>query len=479
MTRTAFSYKALLPRMRSASENLAQAPSREPKMGHHPSFWRRSLLALLGLSLLASPVMVPQAQARVYVEINQASRQPFPLAIPVFKNLGKNADPDNISEQLADMVVADLRLTGLFNLLDRKAYIEDPAKAGIMPEQFDFANWKQVDALGLVKAGFVVTGSTVKIETRIYDVLATAQIGGKTYENGSVRDLRRIAHRIASDIVFQFTGERGFFMSRITAVSSATGNKEIVVMDADGKGQMSLSSNKSINLLPAWSPRGDKIAYTSYKNGNPDLYVADLVRGVTKKVSAAQGINSGAAFSPDGKSIALTMSKDGDPEIYVIDLEGKEIARLTKSYGVDSSPAWSPDGKKVAFVSARAGGAHVFVMNKDGSNVKRLTYAGSQNVSPAWSPKGDKIVFTGRDQGAFDVFVMNADGSNITRITQDSGDNEDPCFSPDGNYVLYASSRNGRSPNLYISSVDGRSQVRVTEGNAGYTNPDWSGFVEW
>lgn len=464
------------PALRRAARRRAATPSASRASRLR---WLRPLVTLFSLSLLLSPVVAPVAQARVYVEINQASRQPFPLAIPVFKNLGKNADPDNISEQLADLVVADLKLTGLFNLLDRKAYIEDSAKAGIMPDQFDFASWKQIDALGLVKAGFVVTGSSVKIETRIYDVLATAQIGGKTYENGSVRDLRRIAHRIASDIVFQFTGERGFFMSRITAVSTATGNKEIVVMDVDGKGMMSLSSNKSINLLPAWSPRGDKIAYTSYKNGNPDLYVADLVRGVTKKVSANQGINSGAAFSPDGKTIALTLSKDGDPDIYLIDLDGKEIARLTKSYGVDSTPAWSPDGKKLAFVSSRAGGAHVYVMSRDGSNVRRMTFAGSQNVSPAWSPKGDKIAFSGRDQGAFDIFVMNADGSNIVRITQDQGDNEDPCFSPDGNYVLYASTRNGRAAQLYISSVDGRSQMRVTEGGAGYTNPDWSGFVEW
>lgn len=436
-------------------------------------------IALFSLSSIFATLFPYQAQARVYVEINQSSRQPFPLAIPLFKNLGKNADPDNISQQLVDLILADLRLTGLFNLLDRKAYIEDSAKAGILPDQFDFANWKQIDALGLVKAGFVVTGTSVRVETRIYDVQATAQIGGKTYDNGSVRDLRRIAHRIASDIVYQFTGERGFFMSRITAVNNATGNKEIVVMDVDGRGMTALSSNKTINLLPAWSPRGDKIAYTSFKAGNPDLYVADLVKGVTRRVSSAHGINSGGAFSPDGKTIALTLAKDGDPDIYLIDLEGKEIARLTRSYGVDSSPAWSPDGKRLAFVSSRAGGAHVYVMNRDGSGVRRLTFAGSQNVSPEWSPKGDKIVFSGRDQGAFDVFVMNAEGGNIVRLTQDQGDNEDPCWSPDGNYLLFASTRSGRAAHLYISSADGRSQVRVTEGAGGYTNPDWSGFIEW
>lgn len=438
-----------------------------------------SPLILLAALLLLTGGVVRQAQARVYVEIHQSSRQPFPLAIPVFKNIGKNADPDNISAQLSDLILADLRLTGLFNLLDRRAFLEDSNQSGITPEQIDFSKWKAVDALGLVKGGFVVTGTSVRVETRIYDVLAQAQIGGKSYDNAPVRDLRRLAHRIAADIVYQFTGERGFFMSRIAAVSSISGNKEIVVMDVDGKGLQLLSSNKSINLLPVWSPRGDKIAYTSYKQGNPDLYVADLYKGLTRRVSFQPGINTGASFAADNKTMALTLAKDGDPEIYLLDQEGKELARLTKSYGVDSSPVFSPDGRKILFVSARAGGAHLFVMNRDGTGARRLTFSGSQNVSPAWSPKGDKIVFAGRDQGAFDIFVMNSDGSNITRVTQDQGDNEDPCFSPDGNYLLFSSNRGGRAAHLYISSLDGRSQVRITEGPGGYTNPDWSGFIEW
>jgi TolB protein len=442
---------------------------------------KRRITAGIALSTLFAGIvaLVPTLLANVRIVISDPSRQPFPLAIPEFKNLGKGTEPQNLSKQFADQLVSDLRLTGLFNLLDRKGYLEDPTRAGLLPEQFDFGAWKQIDALGLVKGGYETAGSSVSVQLRIFDVVASAQIGGKLY-NGSVKDTRRLAHQMANEVVYQFTGERGFFNSKIAAVSNQSGHKEIMVMDVDGQAMTQLSNNRSINILPAWSARGDQLAYTSYKAGNPDLYVADLVRGVTRRISSFQGINSGAAFAPDGSAIALTLSKDGDPDLYLIDDGGKELTRLTRSYGVDSSPTWSPDGKRLAFVSSRAGGAHIYVVNRDGSGTKRLTFAGNQNVSPAWSPKGDKIAFSGRDQGAFDIFVMNADGSKIVRITQDQGDNEDPSWSPDGNYIVFSSTRDKKGASqLYIASADGRSQVRITSGPGSFSNPEWSPFVDW
>lgn len=432
------------------------------------------------LLTLASLGLAQESKSRVYVEINAPSRQPFPLALPEFKNLGGKADDQKYAAMLADLVEANLRLTGLFTLLDRKAFLENPQAAGLDADAFDMAAWRQIDALGLAKGGFDTRGTQLTTQLRVFDVLAGAQIGAKGYV-GSTKDVRRLAAQMANDIVFYFTGERGFFMSKIAAVDNASGKKEIVVLDVDGKSQVQLTKYASISLLPAWSPFGNQLAYTSYKAGNPDLYVADLVKGVTKRVSYHPGINSGASFSPSGDELALTLAKDGDPEIYVIDASsGREKSRLTRSYGVDSSPSWSPDGRRLAFVSSRAGGAHIYIMNRDGSGVRRLTYSGTQNVSPCWSPKGDRIAFAGRDSGVFDVFVVEVESGRISRVTQDAGDNEDPAWSPDGNYLVFSSTRDRKSRSqLYIASADGRTQTRITNGPGSYSNPRWSPFVEW
>lgn len=431
------------------------------------------ILAALGLSLPGAAA----AQSKVYIDINESSREPFPLAIPLFKNTG-DAEADELGRQLAEAVQADLALTGLFKLLPREAFLEDPATAGVKHGTFDFQSWRAMDALGLVKGSYEAKSANIRVELRLYDVLAGTMITGKVY-TGVRSNLRPLVHKMANEIVYQFTGESGFFNSKIALVSDATGSKEIYIMDVDGLGMLPITRNGSINLSPTWAPGGSALGFTSYKKDNPDLYVSDLVQGVTRRVASYEGGNVAPSFHPNGKEIAITLSKDGDSELYLLDTKGEIIKRLTDSYGIDVSPVFSPDGKRIAFVSNRQGGAHIFVMNADGTDIRRLTYAGSQNTSPVWSPKGDRIAFCGRDQGAFDIFVMNADGTNIVRLTQDQGNNEDPSFSPDGHYLVFSSTRKTSKPQLVISSLDGRFQTVITDGKAGYYNPEWSPFVDW
>lgn len=432
-------------------------------------------LVLLCLTFLPAP---PRAEAKVYIDINESSREPFPLAIPAFKNLSKGGEAEELGLQLAQALQADLALTGLFQLLDRNAFVEDPRTAGVQLGTFDFQPWRAVDALGLVKGAYEVKSANIRVELRLYDVLAGTMIAGKVY-TGVRSNLRPLVHKMANEIVFQFTGEAGFFNSKIAAVSDQSGNKEIFIMDVDGQNMLPVTRNGSINLSPTWGPKGDMLAFTSYKKNNPDLYISDLVQGVTRRVASYEGGNVAPSFHPNGQQVAITLAKDGDSELYLLDMKGEVIRRLTDNYGIDVSPVFSPDGSKILFVSGRQGGAHVFVMNADGSGLRRLTFAGTQNTSPVWSPKGDKIAFCGRDQGAFDIFVMNADGSGIVRITQDQGNNEDPSWSPDGHYLVFSSTRRGKSPQLVLSSADGRFQTVLTDGKAGYTNPEWSPFVEW
>jgi TolB protein len=417
------------------------------------------------LLLLCTPAFV-QAQ-QDYLEVTAPTNRPMPLAIakPVSLFGGQQAD---LAKGISDIFSFDLTLAGPFSVM---AVPPAESKSGIRPGEFDFAPWQSAGANLLVKSGYTASGDSLTIEFRLYDVPRKKELVAKRY-SGKRADLRKIVHTFSDEIMFAVTGTRGPFTGKIAFVSTATGSKEIYLMDYDGYNVQRLTKNRSINLNPDFSPNGKELIYNSYKRRNPDLYRRELFSGTEARISTRPGINVTGAWSPNGSKIALAMSKDGNSEIYTITREGKLLARLTNNSAIEVSPAWSPDGSKIAFVSDRLGKPQIFIMGEDGSNVRRLTTSGAYNVSPRWSPKGDRIAYSRQIGGGFQIFVINADGSGDTQLTSE-GNNEHPRWSPDGRFITFSSKRGGKEA-LYVMRSDGSGQTRVSRGSGADSHPTWS-----
>jgi TolB protein len=429
---------------------------------------RRSHLAVLLLAVgLLVPVLGQAAPRESYIQITGGSAAQLPLGLPPLKQ--ESSGIGESAELLRAVVQRDLTLSGYFALLADEANLE-PSAAGIAPGDFDFDHWRVPGAVGLAKAAINLEGGLFTVRLHVYDVDSATQILQRSISGA---DPRRLAHQVANAVVEAFTGSPGIFDTQVVTIVDFGSGKEVYTIDYDGANRRSVSRNGSINLSPSWSPDGQLITYTSYRDNNPDLWVTDLRTGRHKKLSARSGINAGAEWSPDGQEIALTLSKDQDSEIYALSPDGAIVARLTRNWGIDVSPTYSPGGSRIAFVSSRYGSPQVFVMNRDGTDQVRLTQMGGHNVGPAFSPDGSRIVFAGRDEGRFDIFVINTDGTGLRRLTQSAGDDEDPTWSPDGNHILFSSSRGKGGRQLYIMTADGNHQARLTDGRGSYTNPMW------
>ena len=429
------------------------------------------LLLLLSLCLAWLIPSPASASGAIHIYVGAPGRNKVPIALP-----SPVSDHPKAAE-FYGVVQRDLVLSGWFEVIEEAAYVE-PKGTGIRPGQFNFDDWDVPGAVALAKMGLSAKGADqLRAEVWVYDVPGRRRLGA-TALTVDAQSWRSLAHRMANEIIYQVTGQKGPFNTRFTYARKTKTGKEIGVVDFDGHAQRGITSNGSINLKPIWSPSGTELSFTSYREGNPDLYVADLKQGKIRRLSNRMGINVGGVWSPDRTKMALTLAPDGNPDIYLIDpISGQKIKRLTTSSGIDVAPCWSPDGSKIAFVSERAGGAQIYMMNADGSGKKRVTFQGSFNTDPVWSPNGDRIAFVGRNAGRFDIFVVNTDGSGMMRITQDMRDNEDPSWSPEGNYIAFSSTRTGQAE-IWMSTVDGHHQVQLTKGG-GYLNPNWSPSLEW
>jgi hypothetical protein len=101
---------------------------------------RRALLVALAAASTAA------AQERTYVDVGSPNFQPLPIAVAAFQG-----DGDVRGAEVSDVVRSDLALSGLFDVLDPKGFLADPAE-GFAAPSIKFARWADVGADGLVKA---------------------------------------------------------------------------------------------------------------------------------------------------------------------------------------------------------------------------------------------------------------------------------------------------------------------------------------
>lgn len=434
-------------------------------------FQVRSRLISLTFALLAAVVLAPSAPALAddgfVIDVSKPQRSKYPLAIP----LATSGHP-KANQIIQEVATFDMNVSGWFRALDPRSFLANLEREGL---GVDPTSWKNVGAYGVMKYRSVVSGDRLEIEFRLYEVeKGDRPVLTRTYR-GSKKDIRKLTHMWGNEVVKYFTGEDGFFGSKIAFVTNGKNRtKQIRAMDFDGAAVHSITNNRSINILPAWSPDGSRLAFTSYMRDNPDLYLVGAGGGRPKRISQHRGMNTGASWSPDGSKIAVTLSKDGNPEIYILDAStGRPLSRLTNNRYIDTSPRWSPTGREIAFVSDREGGPQIFVMNADGSGQRRVSMNGSYNTTPTWSPRTDerRIAYTTRDESTFDIVTLDLDSGDMVRITQREGVNEEPSFAPNGRVIAFASSRPGGA-GVYIANADGTGNaIRVWSGAV--TSIDW------
>ena len=434
---------------------------------------RRLLVTLplfLGLGLLGvlahPPDLHPQA-TDVYLNILASGAKKLNIAIPEFAR-PQGVDPQGFAKRLPEIVGNDLTFSALFSVVSGNA----PLPTAPEPLKKALADLQAAGAHAALQGSLTANGEKLIVEVRLLDLTAPEPrpIVTKIYD-ALARDHRRMAHKIADEVVYQFTGERGIADTKIAYVSTSSGTKEIDMMDYDGFNVVQLTKNGSINLSPAWRPDGQALAFTSYQREFPQLFLLLPYEGRQQLLQGWPGLNTAPAWSPDGQSLAYTLSKDGNPEIYVLRTRTGEIRRLTNHRGIDTDPTWSPTGREIAFTSDRGGTPQIYIADAEGANVRRLTFEGGYNVQPRWSSRGAEIVYTSR-QGTFDLWAINVDGSNLRRLTNGGG-NESPSWAPNGRHVVFASRRTGRWQ-LFTMLADGNDVRQLTQDRGEATGPAWS-----
>ncbi len=403
----------------------------------------------------------------------------MPLAIVPFQVEGRG-DPAWQS-QLQEIFQYDLEFSGYFRLLPQRGQIEEVERLDQRTRQVNYAAWRDLGADAVVKGSIKREGAEkAEVELRVYYCKGSYRIIGKRF-SAERRYFRHLAHRLSDEVVFRLTGNPGIAQSRIAFIYETLekGNlvKELYLVDYDGHADSlkRVTYDRGIVVMPAWSPDGKEIAFTSYVQKNPDLFAIQLETGQRRVLSGFAGLNNSPSWHPSGKDLVLVLSKDGNSELYRLDLRGGRPTRLTFDRNIDSSPCYSPDGEQIAYTSDRGLTVNLYVMDSGGRDSKRISPSNGWFDMAAWAPWGDRLALMGsRDTSRrFDIFTVGSDGSALQQLTRNAGSNESPCWSPDGRHILFTSNRDGNW-NLYTMDRDGQNLRRITFLPGNCYSPDWS-----
>jgi TolB protein len=108
-------------------------------------------------------------------------------------------------------------------------------------------------------------------------------------------------------------------------------------------------------------------------------------QGVSR-ITYDSSYNDNPAWSPDGDKIAFTARVGKTFQIKIYNVETQETIDFTSGPGHKEGPTWSPDGRFLAYGKTLGKEAAVYIQRIGGDKSRRLTNLGSDGFSPTWSP---------------------------------------------------------------------------------------------
>ena len=186
--------------------------------------------------------------------------------------------------------------------------------------------------------------------------------------------------------------------------------------NTDGSQRLRLTSSPLGGMSPRWSPKGEQILFTGFRNDQPrQIYVLSSDGGALRPVLPKGWEGFNADWSPDGYRIVVTMRNlKLHPHYALFTLEPTTAIWKELPDSKDfSEPRWSPDGRYIAALDSTN---HHLVL----FDVQRRKWAamasGGLLDAPHWSMDSSSLYFQDQLDDQESVFRADVATQRVQRV---------------------------------------------------------------
>ena len=277
----------------------------------------------------------------------------------------------------------------------------------------------------------------------------------------------------------------------IVFTSERDDQRELYLIQPDGRGLTRLTEHESVDSDPAFSPDRTMVAFRSRRDGSSDIFIMPA-DGSTEPVNIfpdpADSFEDEfqPKWHPDGLQLAVFTDRFLPPmgscraqagvhhlAFIPLDAERPTIDHFNDLAGEQESLTWSPDGSSLAFGSICTGN-HVQIQrwNAASGQVSALTAPEFGAAGPDYSPNGRFLAFAASRDGPSDIFILDLQTGELRNLTQSQTKDRQPSWSPDGTQIAFTRNVDGND-DIYILTVDTSVIQRITTDPARDILADW------
>ena len=215
------------------------------------------------------------------------------------------------------------------------------------------------------------------------------------------------------------------------------------LINVDGSGNLPLTGRDVDESRPAWSPDGNRVAFTSTSENGTEIYVYWVAEGKLNRLTQLDRSPGGMSWSPDSKFLAFSMLIPETPPVLVTAPDRPKDAEWAEAPRVTTRLAYERDGSGYI----EPGFNHFFIVADVGGTPRQITSGNFHHHGvPQWSADGKSLIFSGNRNDDWELNFVNSEIYRVsvetgeaTELTDRNGPDDAPVVSPNGRKIAWLS----------------------------------------